>query len=441
MGSLATIEELYSCYLEASCNVSTDSRKPTPDSVFFALKGENFNANEFAQKALDAGCKYAVIDDKNYTGDPRIKLVSNTLDSLQQLAHHHRIQFSFPVLGITGSNGKTTNKELIHAVLSKKYQTLATFGNLNNHIGVPLTLLKIRKSHEFAIIEMGANHQGEIRDLCVIADPDYGMITNIGKAHLEGFGGVEGVIKGKTELYSHIKAKHGKVFLNTDDALLQSLITGIESVNFGTGEDNLISGKEISGTEKLSFKFKVKGDNRSWENLPAVQTQLIGNYNFSNCLAAACIGHYFSVPENEIRTAIEEYSPTMNRSQLLETGRNKLILDAYNANPNSMASAIVNFAKLPANNKLLFLGDMFELGEYSQEEHKKIIDLLLQNNFGPNQVILVGYEFSKLNGLPYISFKTSNDCKDYLAKNTISNSTILIKGSRGMKMEELKELF
>lgn len=432
------IEDLYACFKESDFKVCTDTRKVEPGSLFVCLKGENFNANQFAAKAIASGCSYALVDEENYITHPNIKYVSNALTALQNLANHHRKQFALPVLAITGSNGKTTNKELIHAVLKKKYNTLATIGNLNNHIGVPLTLLRLRKEHEFLIVEMGANHQGEIAQLCLIAEPDYGLITNIGKAHLEGFGGVEGVIKGKSEMYTYIRNKKGKVFVNGDDKLLRSLSENIECIFYGTEKDNLVAGREVNKGEHLAFVYSVNKEGLSTKETAPIQTHLIGSYNLPNCLAAVCIGTYFSVPEEKINEALQGYSPNMNRSQLVQTAKNKIVLDAYNANPNSMRLAIENFAKLPAENKLVLLGDMFELGEYSKEEHQKIIELIKENKI--NNAILVGESFSALNTLPYLHFKTTAECKAHLEHAKINNHTILIKGSRGMKMEDLQEV-
>lgn len=432
-----SIKELYTCFQESNFNICTDTRKIAPGSLFVCLRGENFNANEFASNAIALGCRYAIVDDQRYLNHPNIRYVENSLLALQQLANYHRKQFNLPVLAITGSNGKTTNKELIHAVLEKKYTTLATIGNLNNHIGVPLTLLRLRKEHNFAIIEMGANHQGEIALLCTIAEPDFGMITNIGKAHLEGFGGVEGVIKGKSEMYKFIRQSKGKVFLNGDDNLLRSLAEGIDQITYGTGENNLVTGREIANGEQLAFSYSVnKGHSQT--TTYTIQTHLIGSYNLPNCLAAACIGTYFSVPDEDIIAALQSYAPNMNRSQLVKTTKNKLVLDAYNANPNSMKVAIENFAKLHAEKKLVILGDMFELGVHSREEHQKIVELLQEKQIP--QALLVGESFSALNTAPYLSFKTTTECKNHVNAMQLVGYTILIKGSRGMKMEVLQDV-
>ena len=438
MQKYISTEELYQRFLKAGQIVSTDTRKPEKGGLFFALKGPSFNANEFAQKAIEAGCSLAIVDEEKYATQESIVLVADALKALQELASHHRRQFTIPVLAITGSNGKTTHKELIHAVLSKKYKTLATVGNLNNHIGVPLTLLKLTGDHEFAIIEMGANHQGEIDALCRIADPDFGLITNIGKAHLEGFGGLEGVKKGKSELYKFLKAKNCKAFVNGDDDVLYALAFENDKITYGCKKLYDVIGKNCGTTETVSFKYTTRYGEKDWSKISALNTQIVGSYNFINCLAAACVGNYFKVEDALIREGLEGYLPDMNRSQLLKTGRNTILLDAYNANPNSMKAAIENFAHYKSEHKLVLLGDMFELGEYSGEEHQKLIALLKDNKF--ENVVLVGNEFSSVPDNVFKTFKTTDECKDYLRQQTISGSTILIKGSRGMKMELLQEV-
>lgn len=436
MGQYTNIEELYELYVKCGQKICTDTRKLIPGSIFFALKGDSFNANTFAQKAIEEGCAYAVIDDVSFCNKKTL-LVNNVLEALQQLANYHRKQLNIPVIGITGSNGKTTNKELIHAVLSKKYQTLATIGNLNNHIGVPLTLLSIGKKHEIAIVEMGANHQGEIDLLCRIAEPDFGIITNIGKAHLEGFGGIEGVKKGKSEMYRFIEQKKGCVFINADDAVLNELAAKNTCISYGTSESSDIVGKTINESEYVVFKWWEKHDKISLDELPKVKTQIIGHYNFINLLCAACVGHYFKVSTEKINEALSEYVPSMNRSQIEKTKYNTLILDAYNANPSSMKAAIENFADMSGENKLLILGDMFELGDYASEEHKKIIELLQLKKL--TNVLLIGNEFEKLKNSDYKTFTKTETCLSYLQESKVKNNIILIKGSRGMKLETLKE--
>ena len=416
--------------------VGTDTRKIEKNALFFALKGANFNANEFAQKAIDSGALYAIVDEEKYADGKKIFYTEDCLKTLQLLANHHRKQFSIPVLSITGSNAKTTHKELIAAVLSKKYNTLATSGNLNNHIGVPLTLLGLRKEHEFAIIEMGANHQGEIHDLCEIAEPDFGLITNIGKAHLEGFGGFEGVKKGKSEMYRFLKLKNAKVFVNGDDPILNELAKDNDKFTYGCKKLYDIIGKDLSNSETVKFKYVSRYGDMNWDNTLAIQTKITGTYNFVNCLAAAAIGHYFKVEESAIREALENYSPNMNRSQLIKTGKNTILLDAYNANPDSMRAAIENFSSYPGQNKFLLLGDMFELGEFSDREHKEIIQLLIHKKF--TDVVLVGEEFHKMNNGSFKSFKNTQECLNFLNERKLTDSTVLIKGSRGMKMETLQ---
>lgn len=438
MSKYISIEELYGFYLKANQQVCTDTRKLEAGSVFFALKGGNFNANEFAQKAIDAGCSLAVVDEEKFVTNAKIVLVADVLKALQQLATHHRRQFKIPFLAITGSNGKTTNKELINAVLSKKYKTLATIGNLNNHIGVPLTILNIKSEHEFAIIEMGANHQGEINELCQIAEPDFGLITNIGKAHLEGFGGEEGIKKGKSELYKYIRSKQGKVFINADDDVLNELAFDNDKVTYGCKKLYDVIGKDCTTSETVSMKFTKRYGEKDWNKLPIINTQIVGSYNFINCLTAACVGDYFKVEDNLIKEALENYLPNMNRSQLVKTSRNTVLLDAYNANPNSMAVAIENFANYRSDKKLLLLGDMFELGEYSHAEHQKIVNLLEEKKL--QNVVLVGEEFFKLDTKQFQKFKTTLECLNYLKNLNVSENTILIKGSRGMKMETLQEV-
>ncbi len=438
MGLNISIENLYQHYLSCNQLICTDTRKLTAGSLFFALKGTNFNANEFANKAIEAGCSIAVVDDEKYVTNNKIVLVQDVLKALQQLANYHRRQLNIPFLAITGSNGKTTNKELINAVLSKKFKTLATYGNLNNHIGVPLTILGITKEHEFAIIEMGANHQGEIDELCRITEPDFGMITNIGKAHLEGFGGIEGVKKGKSEMYRYLKEKHGKIFINGDDEVLHELALDNDKITYGCKKLYDTIGKDVSNSETVSLKFTSRYGEKDWNKLPVVKTQIVGSYNFINCLAAAAVAHYFKVEDDLVKHALEAYLPNMNRSQLVKTNSNTILLDAYNANPNSMKAAIENFANFNADKKLLLLGDMFELGEYSKEEHLKISDLLKEKKL--SNVILVGEEFFKQNETDFLKFKTTEECKEYLKKQSISQTTVLIKGSRGMKMETLQEV-
>lgn len=438
MHNYTSLEDIYELFTRSNGRVCTDTRQIVEGSLFFALKGPAFNANSFAKSAIEKGCIGSIVDEPEYANGSTIVLVENVLQTLQNLANFHRRQFKIPVLAITGSNGKTTNKELIHAVLSKKYNTLATIGNLNNHIGVPLTLLRLNQTHEFAIIEMGANHQGEINELCTIAEPAYGLITNIGKAHLEGFGGIEGVKKGKSELYRYLKSKGGKSFINGDDEILYELAFENDKITYGCKKLYDTIGKDFTSGETVSLKFTGRYGEKDWTKLPMINTQIIGSYNFINCLAAAAVGTYFKVDETAIAKALSDYLPDMNRSQFVKTKRNSLILDAYNANPNSMKAALDNFAKYPADNKLLLLGDMFELGEYSEAEHKKLVELLQEHKF--TNVVLVGNEFYKQEAGSYQKFKSTSECKDYISKLNISNTVILIKGSRGMKMETLQDV-
>lgn len=433
-----SIEAIHKIFLGSGLKVCTDTRKPEPGSVFFALKGESFNANEFALQAIENGCAYAVVDEEKFANHERCILVKDSLETLQKLATTHRRKFSIPVLAITGSNGKTTNKELVHAVLSQKFNTLATIGNLNNHIGVPLTLLRLNSETEFAIIEMGANHQGEIDALCNIAEPVFGMITNIGKAHLEGFGGEEGVRKGKSELYKYLKKQGGRIFINGDDEVLNDLGFENDKITYGCRKLYDVIGKDITSGEHVSFKYTTRYGEKDWAKITPIRTNIIGTYNFINCLAAACIGNYFKVEPDKIAAALSNYHPNMNRSQVVKTERNSLILDAYNANPDSMRAAITNFASYKADNKWLLLGDMFELGVYSHQEHLNIVQLL--HEFGFKNVALVGKEFYSLETSPFNKFRTTDECRTFLQELKLNGATILIKGSRGMKMETLRDI-
>lgn len=427
---------LYEKYLQYPL-VVTDTRAVKENSIFFALKGANFNGNEFAAQALATGAKYAVVDQPEVAISEQYLLVDDVLKAMQSLANHHRSQLQFPVLGITGSNGKTTSKELINAVLSKKYQTLATTGNLNNHIGVPLTLLSIQAHHDFAIIEMGANHQLEIKELCEIAEPNFGLICNIGKAHLEGMGGIEGVKKTKKELYDFLEINKGLVFVNAEDDVTLNLSSQLENrVFFGNKENSLVAGEIISLAPFLKVSITFKKNNQKHE----LATQLIGDYNLANILAAAAIGVYFGVSEAEIVAAIAAYTPTNNRSQAMQTANNKLIMDAYNANPSSMFAAINNFHLLSTENKYLILGDMFELGNESVAEHKAIVKLVSELKF--ENVIFIGNDFFGAKELykQFHFFKTTANAMDFIQDNKIINHTVLVKGSRGMKLESLMPL-
>jgi len=420
-------EQLYKHFL-ALGRISTDTRSIEPDSLFFALKGDNFDGNCFAKKAVESGAAIAVIDDDKYSSEKTF-LVEDVLTSFQQLANFHRRQFQIPVIAITGSNGKTTTKELSNAVLSQHYKTTATTGNLNNHIGVPLTLLKIDQNTEIAIIEMGANHQGEIGALCKIAEPTHGLITNIGRAHLEGFGGFEGVVRAKSELFRYILDSDGEVFVNDDNPLLVELSGGMNRILYGTRPELFVSGKSISKGTALALEY------RSGEELIEIETNLIGDYNFENVMAAIALGKYFKVPEDQIKEAIRSYSPSNSRSQALRTERNAIILDAYNANPSSMRAAIENFKSIAADNKMVILGDMLELGGESSDEHAVIVELLQNSGFA--QSILVGQQFQRAAKGRFQCFADSEQAFDWLKEQEFSGYSILIKGSRGIKMERM----
>lgn len=424
------IKDLYSIYLQHS-NVQTDTRKLTPGCLFFALKGPNFNANTFAIQALEQGASYAIVDEEEYAVNDKCILVVDVLDTLQQLAKHHRQQLDIPFLAITGSNGKTTTKELVNTVLKKKYNTSATVGNLNNHIGMPLTILAIKPEAEFAIIEMGANHQHEIERYCRIALPTHAIITNCGKAHIEGFGGIEGVRKGKGELYDHIRANEGTIFRNTDLDYLESMAHDIDNqITYGSANADYIGKPLMNGV-----LLDVAVLNHMSEIL--IKTKLVGAYNFANVMTAVAIGEYFGVSIEDIRDAIGTYSPDNSRSQWVEKGTNRLILDAYNANPTSMRAAIINFANSNLPNKTLWLGAMKEMGTEEANEHKALVELI--NEYPWNDVILVGKEFNGLND-KYTLYPTSAEAADSIKNNKPENASILIKGSRGSKMELLAEV-
>ena len=424
------MEELYALYL-ASSGLCTDTRKITDDCFFVCLSGEHFNGNSFAEEALEKGAKIAILDDATYFQDGKsMHLVPNTLVFIQELARHHRRQFNIPVIGITGSNGKTTSKELIHAVLSKKYKTLATEGNLNNHLGVPFTLLRLNQSHQIAVIEMGANKPGDIKELCEIAEPDFGIITNIGKAHLEGFGGFEGVLKTKTELYQSILGKHGSIVVNGDDTVLMSKLPETVSYIYGKDKDRFVSGELIELTPFVRMNWSYKDH----ESRP-LDTKLVGEYNFYNFLAAACFGKLFDVDNDDISDALENYTPTNNRSQVKESGSNTLILDCYNANPSSMELALRSFAQNSIDKKkLAIIGAMKELGEAEKEEHQKILDLLSELKLN---AITVGKEFAN-DKFPY--FSDVDELKKYFSEQKIENSLVLLKGSRSIGLEKLENI-
>lgn len=423
------IELLHKHFLDSS-GVCTDTRKISSHCIFFALKGENFNGNLFAQEALDRGAAKVIVDEEAYhknTGET--VLVENVLLTLQQLARFHREFLGLPIISLTGSNGKTTSKELINAVLSKKFKTVATQGNLNNHIGVPLTLLAMNEETELGIVEMGANHLGEIKMLSEIAEPDYGYITNFGKAHLEGFGSLEGVIQGKTELYQFLKKHSRKIFVNANDPKQLANSEGIERITFGTPQSDFAI-QLIDGSHHLLIEFKGT----------KMQSNLVGAYNFANLSAAIAIGAYFKVSIEKIKDGIEGYVPSNNRSQLMVKGTNTILMDAYNANPTSMMAALENFKQAKGENKIMFLGDMFELGKEAETEHQIIVDFLAENPFG--NVFLVGSNFFKTtsNASHIRKFETFEELKTTLENNLPKNATILIKASRGMALERILDV-
>jgi UDP-N-acetylmuramoyl-tripeptide--D-alanyl-D-alanine ligase len=409
------IAELYKHY-SINYLVATDTRKIRENSLFFALKGDHFNGNEFAEKAISLGAKYAIIDEEVYQKNSNYILVANVLKTLQELANYHRKKLAIPIIGITGSNGKTTTKELINAILNQKFKTVATKGNLNNHIGVPLTLLSFDSTTEIGIVEMGANHQKEIEFLCGICEPDFGYITNFGKAHLEGFGGINGVIKGKSELYDYLKNKTKTVFVNTEDALQIEKTEGIKR--------ELIS-KNIAFIETNPFvKLTYKNT--------AIQSNLIGSYNYNNIAIAITIGDFFTISDAKIKEAIVNYFPNNNRSQLIKKNSNTIILDAYNANPSSMKVALESFANLNERSKTIILGDMFELGKSAKKEHQFIVDFATSLNF--DTYYFVGEHFYKTI-TKHQKFRTFEDLKNALIQDKINTNFILIKGSRGMALE------
>ncbi|QEC52066.1 UDP-N-acetylmuramoyl-tripeptide--D-alanyl-D-alanine ligase [Anseongella ginsenosidimutans] len=426
-------EDLYSLF-RLHPAVSTDSRAISPDSLFFALKGPHFNGNAYARQALEAGAAYAIVDEEAYAGNERCILVQDVLNSLQNLAWHHRNQFTIPVLGITGSNGKTTTKELLYSVLSQQFNTLATKGNLNNHIGVPLTLLRINAETGMAIIEMGANHQKEIELLCSIARPTHGLITNVGKAHLEGFGSLEGVMKGKKELYDSLSINNGHAFVCADNPRLVEMSNGLTDITwYGTSPSCDIRGELTGSQPHLRFSWQKKGN----EEMHTVNSALSGDYNFENLLAAVCVGDHFGLSAEQLKRGIEGYIPANNRSQEVEQGSNLVILDAYNANPGSMAAAIRHLASHPSKNKVAVLGDMFELGAYAEEEHASIIRLL--EELAIPQACLIGPEFFRQRKTaPALHFfENQEEASAWLGSQRLSDSLILLKGSRGMQLEKL----
>lgn len=425
-----SIAELYQVY-RSHPRIQTDTRKLQAGDFFFALKGENFDGNAFAKQALSAGAAAAVIDDPSAYVDNRTIVVDDVLETLQQLANYHRQQFTIPFIAITGSNGKTTSKELVHAVLSTTFKTYTTAGNLNNHIGIPLTLLQIGSDAEMAVIEMGANHQQEIAGYCTYTRPTHGIITNCGKAHLEGFGGVEGVKKGKGELYDFLRAAQGKAFIMWDYDYLRDMSKGIaECITYGSNDAHY-EGQLVASDPFLQVLVTrtAQGDEK---DKPLIKTQLVGAYNFSNVMLAVAVGRHFGVPMQKIAAAIEAYAPSNSRSQLMKVGTNTIILDAYNANPSSMRAAIENFATIGAEKKVLLLGAMAELGEESRDEHQSIIDLISQYKW--DKVALVGGNFNEI-GHPFLRFDNAKEAASWFQQQAFQRTHVLIKGSRSSKME------
>ncbi|SFC59143.1 UDP-N-acetylmuramoyl-tripeptide--D-alanyl-D-alanine ligase [Parapedobacter composti] len=423
-------------YFLAHPRISTDTRHIQPDSLFFAIKGTNFNGNAFAEEALEKGARYAIIDDPQYQQDERFLLVPDVLAALQALARHHRTQLNIPFIGITGSNGKTTTKELVQAVLSRQFKTYATKGNLNNHIGVPLTVLSIDTQVELAIVEMGANHPGEIAFLCGIAQPTHGLITNVGKAHLEGFGGFEGVKKTKGELYDYLAMHYGTVFLQQDNPLLSEMAAARridKVVTYGFTEGNDLRGELVSANPLLQVRWQTHGSLASH----VVQTQLAGSYNTENILAAACIGHHFGLSPDTINQGLSGYSPANNRSQLTKTAHNTVISDYYNANASSMAAALENLRLLDADKKVIILGDMFEMGDESHEEHGKVVNTALALN--PSRVIFAGKAFYRHQQEGAEFYETTDAVKAALQQRPINGALVLLKASRGMAFEQLMD--
>ncbi|NQT78480.1 MAG: UDP-N-acetylmuramoyl-tripeptide--D-alanyl-D-alanine ligase [Bacteroidetes bacterium] len=425
---MEVIKELYRQYLLSS-GVTTDSRCVKKGNIFFALKGGNFDGNAYAAAALENGAALAIIDNEEFNTVPGCLLVPDVLSCLQDLAAYHRKQLSIPVIGLTGTNGKTTTKELIYKVLSGKYDTHATAGNYNNHIGVPLTILGISEHTEIAVVEMGANHIGEIALLCEIASPGYGLITNIGKAHLEGFGGYQGVIKAKTEMFDYLRKVAGTAFVNHDDAFLMSLAGKLKKLTYGTDAGADLRGQVTSSIPFLEILWHT--DDASLQ----IPSQLYGDYNFENIMAAICVGMSFGVDPKDIVSAISEYLPDNNRSQVIKSRSNVIYMDAYNANPSSMMAAIIHFEKQSGNKKVLILGDMFELGEESAQEHQKVLDNIRKKFQG---VMLIGPAFSDIcRDEEFYTFRDTDEAAEWLQKHPVEDASILVKGSRGITLEKL----
>jgi UDP-N-acetylmuramoyl-tripeptide--D-alanyl-D-alanine ligase len=425
--------------VEEGAGICTDSRKAAPNQIFFALKGEQFDGNRFALNALKQGCKLAVVDDPELDGNDGCLLVDDVLETLQELGKYHRHLFDVPVIGITGSNGKTTTKELMHRVLAKKFITNATIGNLNNHIGVPLTLLSYKNPMEVAIVEMGANHMGEIANLCRLAMPQYGIITNIGKAHLEGFGSIENIARAKGELYDYIRQHNGTLFVNNDHEVLRLQAEGAHSVRFGWGDQNHCSGKILESfpTVEIAFRTHKPFGQARVGILGNIRSKLTGVYNAENILAAVTIGLYFGVAIHDIIDAIESYEPSNSRSQLLETASNAIILDAYNANPTSMAAAIENFRQFTDRPRAVILGDMLEMGHTARQEHEAMVQRVLSEGFDLN--IFVGSHFVEVvkENSNTKAFTNAGEAGLWLEKHPIKGHRVLVKGSRSIQLEKL----
>ena len=422
---MKTIEKIYQYYSKKHL-VSTDSRKIEDGCVFVALKGERFDGNDFAyQVAQDNIAACVIADRKDLPHHERLFIVEDSLATLQELARLHREKCNIPIIGITGTNGKTTTKELTAAVLSKKFNLIYTQGNFNNHLGLPLTILRIKPDTEMAVVEMGANHPNEIAQLCTIANPDFGIITNIGKAHLEGFGSFEGVVKTKNELYDFIRNKNGKLFVNHDNELLMNLSNGIDSQTYGKDNNANIKASIVSSNPYLII---------NWEG-NEIKTNLVGDYNFENVMAAISVGCHFNIEKNLIIEALENYTPTNNRSQFIKSEKNEIVMDAYNANPVSMHHAIKNFRNISSDNTLLILGDMRELGKDSEKEHQIIVNLIKELKF--ENVILVGSEFKKTAGTDFTTFDNVDELLSYINDNNISGKKILIKGSNSIRLEKI----
>jgi len=428
--------------IEDGAKITIDSRAIEPNSIFLGLKGKHSDGNLFASEAIEKGAILAVVDNTSLPESERIIKTDDSLSFLHALAKHHRGHLNIPIIGITGSNGKTTTKELVSVVLARKYKTLSTPGNYNNHIGLPLTLLSITQEHEIAVIEMGANHLGEIDLLCNIAMPTCGLITNIGKAHIEGFGSEDNVVVAKTELYRYLFKNSGLIFVNNDNTILSRNILGDNWITYGKSKSAHYQGEILQKQPFVKIAYHVNTDRHGMQNTGyfSIDTNLVGEYNFENIMSAVAVGHYFGVSPESIKKAVEDYHPTNNRSQFKDSGRNQIIMDAYNANPTSMMAALQNFAGISSPRKVVILGDMLELGNISEAEHKQVLEAALK--LKPDKLLLVGQEFGKVDIVNSQTFKFSHcsEAIDWLQKNPLLGYTVLIKGSRGIKLEKLESL-